>query len=165
MELSVLLWISSFLLLTLLTTLVWVAVMSANKVERLETELASQTRRYREQLEQDRERHLSLTEQLLTLQSQSSQKTSTELIDLARNAQALVAAADVISFQQISVMSNPSVYDGGQEYDPSENGEVERIRLRSERLAADDPEKESLSGYEEQIANDYGFGREFVYSV
>lgn len=76
-----------------------------------------------------RERKLSLQEASLTAQSQLMIE-QTRLLD---KAMALLSTTDPLAFQQVQVMSTPSGYDDDQ-YDPSDEAEIRRIRERDGSL-------------------------------
>lgn len=88
----------------------------------------------------------------LTLLSQNSH----EMVAALDKAMALIASRDPLAFQQLQVM-NPSQYDAVEPYDPSDEGELERIRTRNPDLAAEG----DLSNYERDIVSELGIDPEF----
>lgn len=79
---------------------------------------------------QEREKRKLVTQLL----SQNSETTKM-LVDLNDKSQALVAASDPLAFQQIQAMTVATGYDGLQDYDPSDEAEVQRISERNPNLA------------------------------
>jgi hypothetical protein len=75
---------------------------------------------------------------------------------LADKGMALAASADSLTFQAVQAMgTTPSAYDDA--YDPSDKGEIERIRDRDPSLQGDD-----LSGFERaQLIAELGIDPEF----
>jgi hypothetical protein len=70
------------------------------------------------------------------LQEQHSTQLSM-LVSLNEKSQALVAASDPLAFQQIQAMNLSTGYDGYQDYDPSDEGEAQRILDRNPNLASE----------------------------
>lgn len=83
------------------------------------------------------------------------QQQSHEQLALLDKALALVASGDALTYQQLQVMNPASGYDEPT-FDPSDAGEIERIRHESP-LAAD---LGDLSDYEHSIAADFGLDTE-----
>lgn len=119
--------------------------------------LLRQTRATERELASQRTTHLEQISSLLKTQAEStsllSQQETTrqsQLLHLAEKGMALAASADPLAFQAIQAMEpTPSGYDA--DYDPSDEGEVERIMARSPRLQEDD-----LNGYERDALLDLG---------
>jgi heme/copper-type cytochrome/quinol oxidase subunit 2 len=70
----------------------------------------------------------------------STQEMMAQSLTLNRQAQSLLAAKDPLAYQQIEAMAAPSGYDAQQyaTYDPSDEAEIERIKLRGKRNAEED---------------------------
>lgn len=98
-----------------------------------------------------RQEQATLTEALRL--SQSSQSEQSALLDKAL---ALLASGDALTYQQIQVMNPASGYDEPA-FDPSDAGEIDRIRHTS-GLAADQGD---LSDYEQEIAGEFGLDAGF----
>jgi hypothetical protein len=69
--------------------------------------------------------------QMLQMQMQENNKTVQALAKLNEKAQALVASSDPLAFQQIQAMNQTLDYSGYQDYDPTDEAEVERIAKRN----------------------------------
>lgn len=153
------LWTVSSSLATLLVVAVILLLTQRRQLTAQQQREQDQEMYWKLQMEKQEQKSLALTTKLMSLQRESMSEATEGLLDLVRTGQNLVAAADVISYQQISLMSNPSVYDRGTDFDPSDEGENARIRERSQRLG-DEAEQEAPSGYSE-IEQFLGFGGDF----
>lgn len=88
----------------------------------------------------------------LTLQSQNQH----ELVAALDKAMALLASRDPMTFQQLQAM-NVSPYETVEPYDPSDEGELNRIRTRNHDLA----DEGDLDAYERDIVSELGIDPEF----
>ena len=81
-----------------------------------------------------------LEQQFQTLKSQQEEHTKSLklMTTLNEKAQALVASSDPLVYQQIQAMNQTIDYSGYQEYDPSDDAEVDRITARNPNLAQGD---------------------------
>jgi hypothetical protein len=95
-----------------------------------------------------RRQEQAMTKELL-LSSRSSQSEQSALLD---KTVALLASRDALTFQQVQLMNQPSGYDEPA-FDPSDAGEIERIRHESP-LAADQGD---LNDFEQEVASEFGF--------
>lgn len=91
-----------------------------------------------------------LTKLLKRATEQESSQTK-ELSILLDKALTMLGTKDPLAYQQVQAMSTPSAYDG-VDYDPSDEGEVQRIRSRSGALQ----EEEDLNAEEQELLNDLG---------
>lgn len=117
-------------------------------------------RSWKKNWEKELSRQTKLYDGVLSKQQEWMTKQISESSRLVSQAMNLVAAADVISYQQISVMGTDSLYNGQNDavYDPSPEAEVQRIADRNKLDADQSPEQEALSDYEAQQAREFGFG-------
>lgn len=93
----------------------------------------------------------------LTTQLQQSSRTLSEHLSLTDKAMALVKSGDPLAFQSIQAMAaTPSGYDSFQSFDPSDEGENERIGARTPGLVED------VSGREEAFFGDVGIDPDFL---
>ena len=83
---------------------------------------------------------------LMSQQQQEATRALLAHVSLSSNAQALVAAADPIAYQQIRAMEPSSGYS---DYDPSDIGESKRIAERSPGLVEEEP-----NGFERGVLQD-----------
>lgn len=95
-----------------------------------------------------RRQEQSMQEKVL-LSSRSLQSEQSALLDKAIG---LLASKDALTYQQVQLMNQPSGYDEPA-FDPSDAGEIERIRHESP-LAADQGD---LNDWEQEVAAEFGF--------
>jgi hypothetical protein len=79
-------------------------------------------------------------------------------LELLDKTVALLASRDTLAYQQIQVMGASSGYDDAQAYDPSDAGEIERIKHESP-LSADQGD---LTDYEQQISAEFGIDSSYL---
>lgn len=88
----------------------------------------------------------------LLRQSTAQRDSETEALStLLDKALTMLGTKDPLAYQQVQAMSAPSAYDG-VDYDPSDEGEVERIRSRSGALQ----EEVDLNAEEQHLLADLG---------
>jgi hypothetical protein len=89
-----------------------------------------------------------MAQSLLAVQKEATRQLRVpfELVD---KAMALVGSADPLAFQQVQAMSIPSGYSDFDNFDPSDDGEIKRIKQRNPSLVEDD-----LNGFEESFIAD-----------
>lgn len=100
-----------------------------------------------------KQQEIHLQQQKLTASSQSA----TELATLLDKAMGLLGTKDPLAFQQVQVMSTPSEYDG-DDYDPSDEAEIERINARSNDMT----DLEDLDAEERSFLDSLGVDPFFV---
>jgi hypothetical protein len=104
---------------------------------------------------------LKMQSQLFSSQTENGQKQTFQLLReanlataaMADKTLALVGTADPLAFQQVQAMGTPSGYDE-PEFDPSDEGEVERINQRNPNLARQGDE---VNGFEQSILADLAY--------
>ena len=96
---------------------------------------------------------------LVTTEHQKVMKDQATLLDKAL---ALVATSDPVSFQQVQVMGTPTSSEDSEVYDPSDEGEMERIALRNVRLSE---QGDDVSEFEHSLVGDLDFDPTHYYPV
>lgn len=100
---------------------------------------------------------LMTSQQYLSLMARTSlevekEQTSRlhEHLALVEKAMALVGTADPLAYQQVQAMGTLSAYDADVPYDPSDDGELDRIAARSPNLSRE----EDVNGFESAFVTD-----------